>query len=203
MSADSYLTIARRLQEELKVNRSRFIATAIPVASRDEAESAYQKVAKSYHDATHNCFAYKIGLGEQPEFRYSDDGEPNGTAGKPIYESINHFELTDVLVVVTRYFGGVKLGTGGLLRAYRDSARAALEAADKVERILKQTVRIKFAHEQTSVVMRLLSEFELQPDNTEYGEQVAIDVAIRLGLIEQFIAQMRDRSLGKVEVEAL
>ena len=203
MSADSFLTIARRCQQELKVNRSRFLATAVPVASREEAETAYQEIARQYHDATHNCFAYRIGLGDQPAFRYSDDGEPNGTAGKPIYESINHYELTNTLVVVTRYFGGVKLGTGGLLRAYRDSARAVLDAAKVVERIIKQTLRIHFVHEQTSVVMRLLSEFELQPENTEYSETVAIDVAVRLSLVEKFTEQMRERSLGKVEVEAL
>ncbi|MFH2056196.1 MAG: YigZ family protein [bacterium] len=203
MSADSFLTVARRHQQELKVNRSRFLATAIPVASRDAAEAAYQEVKREYYDATHNCFAYRIGLGEQPDFRYSDDGEPSGTAGKPIYEAINHFGLTDVLIVVTRYFGGIKLGTGGLARAYRDSARAVLEAAEVIERIIEQSLRIHFAHEQTSVVMRLLAEFELQPESTNYGDEVTIEVAVRLSLVEKFMDQMRDRSLGKVQVEAL
>ena len=203
MSADSFLTVARRHEQEIKVTRSRFLATAIPVQSREAAEAAYQETVRRYYDATHNCFAYKIGIGEQPQFRYSDDGEPNGTAGKPIFESINHFDLTDLLVVVTRYFGGVKLGTGGLLRAYRDSARAVLEAAEVVERIIKRTLRIHFEHEQTSVVMRLLTEFDLQPKNTEYADAVTVDVAVRLTLVEKFMEEMRERSLGKVEVEAL
>jgi uncharacterized YigZ family protein len=203
MSADSYLTIAARSEFELKVNRSRFIATAIPVAARAEAEEQHQAIARQYHDANHNCFAYRVGLGDQPEFRYSDDGEPGGTAGKPIYESINHFELTDLLLVVTRYFGGVKLGTGGLARAYRDCARGALERGKIVERILTRKLRVRFEHEQTSVVMRILSEFELKPESTSYDDSVTIVVSLRLSLIDSFRELVQERSLGKVNVEEI
>lgn len=200
---DSYLTIANEASTETRIEKSRFIGTAIPVATREEAELRYGKLCKEYYDATHNCFAYRVNMGDSAEFRYSDDGEPSGTAGKPIYDTIDSFSLTNVLVVVTRYFGGVKLGTGGLMRAYKESASQALSTAHKVKRFIKQRFLIRHAHEYTAVVMRILSEQHLKPLDTRYGELVELESEIRAGHYEGLAAELVERSHGKVRIERL
>ncbi len=154
----------------------------------------------NYHDATHNCFAYQIGVGTNLRFRYADDGEPSGTAGKPIYDSIRSHNLTDLLLVVTRYFGGVKLGTGDLARAYRDSARQVLAQAEIVERFIRQHFRISFDHQETAVVMKILSEYGLKPLKTDYGDKVDIDCAIRLSRYEAICRDLVERSHGRVVI---
>jgi uncharacterized YigZ family protein len=200
---DSYKTIARRQQCELKIKRSRFISTAVPVSTRAEAEVVYNTLQKQFHDATHNCFAYRIGIGQEEEFRYSDDGEPSGTAGKPIYEAILSANLTDLLIVVTRYYGGIKLGTGGLARAYRDSARQTLAESEVLEKFIMQNFRIIFEHDQTSVVMKTISDFELAPLDTDYGDHVSMKCAIRLSRYDQIRHELIDRSHGRVAVEEI
>lgn len=198
---DNYFTIAACVQAEIKIERSRFIGTALPVSSKTAAEEEYHLLQKKYYDATHNCFAYVTGKNLDNVFRFSDDGEPSGTAGKQIYETIQSRKLTDILVVVTRYFGGVKLGTGGLGRAYREAANAALDQAKVVEYFLMQTCKLIFAHEQVSAVMRVMSDFNLKPIETHYGEQVELIATIRLGLFEQFRLAVIDRTHGKAIVE--
>ena len=200
---DNYFTIAACVQAEIKIERSRFIGTALPVSSKTAAEEEYHLLQKKYHDATHNCFAYATGSGLDTVFRFSDDGEPSGTAGKQIYETIQSRKLTDILVVVTRYFGGVKLGTGGLGRAYREAANAALDQATVVECFLMQPCKLIFAHEQVSAVMKVMSDFNLKPIETHYGEQVEVTATIRLGLFEQFRLAVIDRTHGKAIVESL
>ncbi len=200
---DNYFTIAACVQAEIKIERSRFIGTALPVSSKSAAEGEYHLLQKKYHDATHNCFAYVTGKDMDTVFRFSDDGEPSGTAGKQIYETIQSRKLTDILVVVTRYFGGVKLGTGGLGRAYRVTANAALDQAVVVECFLMQTCKLIFAHEQVSAVMKVMSDFNLKPIETHYGEQVELTAEIRLGLFEQFRLTVIDRTHGKATVESI
>jgi uncharacterized YigZ family protein len=198
---DNYFTIAACAQAEIKIERSRFIGTALPVSSKAAAEEEYHLLQKKYYDATHNCFAYVIGKDLDMTFRFSDDGEPSGTAGKQIYETIQTRKLTDILVVVTRFYGGIKLGTGGLGRAYREAANAALDQAKVIERFLMQTCKLIFAHEQVSAVMKVMSDFTLKPIETSYGEQVELTVAIRLGFYEQFRQTIIDRTHGKANVE--
>jgi uncharacterized YigZ family protein len=198
---DNYFTIAVCVGTEIKIERSRFIGTALPVPSRIVAEEEYHRLQKKYYDATHNCFSYVVGKGSDTIFRFSDDGEPSGTAGKQIHETIQSRKLTDTLVVVTRYFGGVKLGTGGLSRAYRETANAALDQATVVERFLMQPCKLTFAHEQVSAVMKVMSDFNLKPVETNYGDQVELTATIRLGLFEQFRLAIIDRTNGKTVVE--
>ncbi len=200
---DNYFTIAACVQAEIKIERSRFIGTALPVSSKTAAEEEYHLLQKKYYDATHNCFACVTGNGLDIVFRFSDDGEPSGTAGKQIYESIQSRKLTDILVVVTRYFGGVRLGTGGLSRAYREAANVALDQATVVECFLMQTCKLIFAHEQVSAVMKVMSDFNLKPIETHYGEQVELTATIRLGLFEQFCLTIIDRTHGKAIVESI
>ncbi|MGB5106392.1 MAG: YigZ family protein [Candidatus Zixiibacteriota bacterium] len=198
---DSYLTIESASTCEIKVERSRFIGTVIPAASRAEAEHEYDLIRKKFHDATHNCFAYQIGLDAKTEFRYSDDGEPSGTAGRSIYDAILSHKLTHIIVVVTRYFGGVKLGTGGLARAYRQTADQALSEAKALEKLIMQPFQITFEHDFTSVVMKALVDFDLRPLETVYAESVTLHSAIRMSRFAEFEAALRDRSHGRVSVQ--
>jgi uncharacterized YigZ family protein len=200
---DNYFTIAACVQAEIKIERSRFIGTALPVSSKTAAEEEYHLLQKKYYDATHNCFAYVAGKDSETVFRFSDDGEPSGTAGKQIYETIQSRKLTDILIVVTRYYGGVKLGTGGLGRAYREAANAALDQAKVVECFLMRTCRLIFAHEQVSAVMKVMSDLNLKPIETRYGEQVELTLVIRMGLFEQFRSTVIDRTHGKAIVKSV
>ncbi len=200
---DSYLTIATNHSEEIKIEKSRFIGTAVPCGNREEAEARYADLRKQYYDATHNCFAFRIGLENDVEFRYSDDGEPSGTAGRPIFDAIDSHTLTNLIVVVTRYFGGVKLGTGGLLRAYKEAADTVLRNARKVERLIMQRFRIEHDHEHTAIVMRMLSERNLKPLATEYGAGVTLESEIRAGQFQLFADEVIERSHGKVSINAI
>ena len=200
---DNYFTIVACVQAEIKIERSRFIGTALPVLSKTVAEAEYDLLQKKYYDATHNCLAYVTGIDPDIVFRFSDDGEPSGTAGKQIHEAIQSRKLTDVLVVVTRYYGGVKLGTGGLGRAYREAANAALDQANVVERFLMQPCKLIFNHEQVSAVMKVMSDFNLKPLETHYGEQVELTTTIRLGHFEQFRLAVIDRTHGRAVVESV
>lgn len=199
---DSYLTIESAYSSEIKIERSRFIGTVVPAIDRPNAEREYDALQKKYYDATHNCFAYQVGLEPRIEFRYSDDGEPSGTAGRPIYDAIVSHGVTQVLVVVTRYFGGVKLGTGGLARAYRQSAEQVLSEAKTVEKLIMQRFKIHFVHDLTSVVMKTLADFDLRPGETSYAEVVTLRSAIRKSRFEEFAFALNDRSHGKLKVEA-
>ncbi|MCK4857045.1 MAG: YigZ family protein, partial [candidate division Zixibacteria bacterium] len=128
-------------QIEIKVKGSRFIGETCLVASVDEAVARLAVVRKREYQATHHCYAYVTGWPDQVGFKYSDDGEPSGTAGRPIYDVITGHALTNLLVVVTRYFGGTKLGTGGLVRAYSEAARAAVEASGRHQQFLTRDYR--------------------------------------------------------------
>ena len=198
---DSYFTIATQALAEIKIERSRFIATALPVESKAAAETEYRTIQKHYHDATHNCFAYIVGIDPDTSYRYSDDGEPSGTAGKPIHEAILGHELTNTLVVVTRYFGGVKLGTGGLSRAYREAANQVLDQAQTRECFVMQIFKLRFAHDQVSAVMKVMSDFNLKPIATRYADDVEVTAAIRRSGFEGLRALVIDRCRGRVEIE--
>jgi uncharacterized YigZ family protein len=200
---DSYRTIVAEARAEIRIERSRFIGTILPVDNKALAESEYARICKDFHDATHNCYAYVIGMEPAVIFRYSDDGEPSGTAGPQIYEAITTRDITNTLLVVTRYFGGVKLGTGGLARAYRETANLVLDKAEAVDRFIMQRFSLKFAHEQVSAVMKILSDFSLKPEHTNYGDRVELTAAIREGLFDQFRARLIDRTHGKTEIEPL
>ena len=130
--ADRFFTIAAKSEAVFKEKMSKFLAFAVPVVTRDEAKAVVAGYAKKYHDARHVCWAFMLGA-DRLDFLSSDNGEPSGTAGKPILGQINSFGLTNVVIVVVRYFGGIKLGTSGLIAAYREAARLALAGAEIVE----------------------------------------------------------------------
>ncbi len=153
--SDIYYTIKGAGESQYKEKMSRFLSFAIPVSDPDEAKAEVKRFQNRFHDARHVCWAYMIGP-ERLEWQLNDNGEPSGTAGKPILGQINSFGLTDVLVIVVRYFGGIKLGTSGLIAAYREAARLALEAAGKIEMHKMVRIRIVFPYVGADGVMRLV-----------------------------------------------
>ncbi len=197
---DVYQTVAAASSAEVKIERSRFVGNIVPLDSRETAQLRYEELRARFHDATHNCFAWRIGIENQIESKYSDDGEPSGTAGRPILDAINSAQLTKVLVVVTRYFGGVKLGTGGLARAYREAAETTIAAATIVERSIVQRFEICFAHDDTSAVMKSLSDFDVKPEQTVYSDLVTILGSIRLSRYAAFAASLIERTHGRCEL---
>lgn len=176
---DSYYTIEGNNVVTLKVNRSNFIAQAFPVESDKEILKVLENVKKKYYNAGHHPFAYRIGL-EKINFKTNDDSEPAGTAGKPILEVIDKFYLTNVLVVVTRYFGGVKLGVGGLRRAYFDAAEECIKSAKIIERFLYKNLKIEFEYKFMNGVMKLLEDENVKINKNESDEKVKLNCEVRL-----------------------
>ena len=156
--SDIYKTISAPSKEALfKEKGSKFLAYAYPLSYQEEVEEILQLQKKKHNKARHWCYAWQIGL-ENPVYRYNDDGEPNNSAGKPIYGQIQSFELTNVLIVVVRYFGGTKLGVGGLVNAYKTAAKLACENAKIVKRTLKENLSLQFEYADMDKVMRVIKE---------------------------------------------
>lgn len=154
---DTYLTISRTSEGIYKEKMSKFLAFAIPVSSVEDVKKQLEKYQKEYYDARHVCWAYMLGS-QRTDFRSNDNGEPSGTAGKPILGQINSAELTDILIVVVRYFGGIKLGTSGLIVAYREAASEAIAANEIIERQVEDEVHFGFEYPLMNEVMRIVKE---------------------------------------------
>ncbi len=197
---DSFLTIKAPAQAEIKVKGSRFIGETREVAHLEEAAAELEKIRKREHAATHHCYAYRIGRGSQAVFKYSDDGEPSGTAGKPIYDVLVGHELTNALIVVTRYFGGTKLGTGGLARAYRQAAKEAVEKSGVREVVLKNLVRIRTDFSSYEPLVRLLHRYSAPPTEVEFTDVVTLTVAVRRRDTQQVVNEIIQLTNGKAEV---
>ncbi len=165
------------IHEIPKIKGSRFIAAVAPVADRAAADVVVRERREADPQATHHCFAYRLGLGEN-DFRFADDGEPSGTAGRPILKEIDGRGLTNVLVVVTRFYGGTKLGSGGLVRAYGGAAAAALDHVEIVERRLTTTLALVFAYERLGAIQGVLHAFSLVPESADYGSEVTMKLAV-------------------------
>jgi uncharacterized YigZ family protein len=198
--ADEYLTVKGQGNQEIKVKGSRFIAAAAPVGSEEEARAFVARVSREHFDATHNCYAYRVGHGDGAIFRFSDAGEPSGTAGRPIMEAIESRGLTDVVVVVTRYFGGTKLGTGGLARAYRESAQAVLDKVGTKREFLSCDFTLSFPYEGTKQVQRLLREYQGEVIAEKYDQEVSLTVRIRRSQGEKFRRELSVLGWGKVKI---
>ncbi len=199
--SDSFRVAARYCRSEIKVRRSRFIATIQHTGSVDEAKDFVRAVSKEFHDATHNCYSYRIGLGSDQVFKYSDDGEPSGTAGRPILEALDKFELVDTCVVVTRYFGGTKLGTGGLSRAYRGAALDVIDKAGFETRYLKSRVRLLFHLSFTNTVLRTLSSEVCNIIDSQYTDVGTIVCDIRQLSVEKIKQTLVSATSGRIEIE--
>lgn len=199
MIQDSYQAITATAREEIKVLNSLFIASAFPVATKEEADNILKKVRKEFFDANHNCFAYRIGITGEI-FRYSDDGEPSGTAGIKIFIAIQSKNLSDILVVVTRYFGGTKLGVGGLSRAYFESATSVLKRVTIVQKILIDELSVKFPYDFTSQVMHTILKYEAKVVDTSYEEDIQMILTLRKSMTEHFKTELVNVCRGNVKI---
>ncbi len=197
-TSDFFITIANEVSFETKVKGSKFIGFAFPIIDKQQAEEILEKHRKKFYDATHNCFAYSIGT-ENELFRYSDDGEPSGTAGKPIYQAIKHFDFKNVLVIVTRYFGGTKLGMGPLARAYYDASLECLTAAEKKTEYITVKIKIVVDYTFVTVVKRLLEPVSVQTKE-EYLENVTFTSKILKSKVEILKKDVIESTQGKSEI---
>lgn len=176
--SDLYYTIEREGEAQFREKMSRFISFARKVTDADEARAIVKEYQNEYHDSRHVCWAYMIGP-ERKEWQLNDNGEPSGTAGKPILGQINSKELTNVLVVVVRYFGGIKLGTPGLIAAYREAARLALEEAGRKEMHQMETITVTFPYMAADGVMRIVKGNEIEVINRTFDNTCSMTLQFR------------------------
>ncbi len=198
---DSFRTISSECSAEIaRIKGSRFLAEAWPVSSVEEAELRLEATRRREHAATHHCFALRLGP-DGATSRTSDDGEPSGSAGLPILRRIEGRHLTDIVVIVTRYFGGVKLGTGGLVRAYGEAADAVLTEAREVVCVLRAPVRIRFDYSDTSPALHILSGYDAITRATRYGDRTEMELAIRVSQVDDFLAEFSNALHGRGDAE--
>ena len=187
--ADTYRTIEQRSEATFTEKRSKFIGFVIPIKAVDEVKEIVDEFKKKYYDARHVCWAYMIGS-DRTEFRSNDDGEPSGTAGKPILGQINSNELTDVLVIVVRYFGGIKLGTGGLIVAYREAAALAIAEAEIVEKTVDMQTSFKFEYPFMNDVMRTVKDLEATILDQSFDMDCQMTLEIRKAQYDELIGRL-------------
>lgn len=177
---DTYKTIASSVQEVIfKEKSSKFLGYAFPVTSEEEIKAHLEEVKKAHFSARHWCYAWQLGYGSTQRYRANDDGEPNNTAGIPIYGQIQSFELTNILVIVVRYFGGIKLGVGGLVQAYKTTAQLTLQEAEIEEKLITEELRICFEYPLMNKVMRVVKEQNLNITQQLLTENCELHLAIR------------------------
>ena len=187
---DTYKSIAEPAEGLFKDNGSRFIALAYPVESEAEVKEIVQRLRKEYHDARHHCYAYRLGLDGKP-WRANDDGEPSGSAGRPILGQIDSVGLSDILVVVVRYFGGIKLGIPGLIRAYRTSTADALASARVIEKVAGRWYTLHFPYDDLPAVMKLAKDMDLPQRNQSFLAECTLEVRVRLSVEQDFLERIK------------
>lgn len=190
---DKYKTIKASSTGIFKDRGSKFIAIAHPVECIEDVKNIQEIVKKEYRDARHHCYAYRIGTGDD-NWRVNDDGEPSGTAGKPIFGQIQSFELSNILIIVVRYFGGTLLGVGGLINAYRNAAREALINSEIIEKTVNVILSISFPYEKMNDVMKLIKDEKLIQSNQIFDLSCSLDIQLRASIEERILS-----SLQKIE----
>ena len=199
--ATHILTLAALTQHEgEKIKGSRFIATIGPASSIEPVQAKLVELREAHPGACHHCWAWR-GDGENA-FRFSDDGEPTGSAGRPILNMIDGRELTDVFAIVTRYFGGTKLGTGGLVRAYGGAAALALEEVEFVSTLIRTQLSLNFSYDLEPLVRAELTAIDAEIRDAQYTHQVELEVAVPKAEAKDFIASLSERTAGRVVAKA-
>ncbi|HEX2920606.1 MAG TPA: YigZ family protein [Bacteroidales bacterium] len=185
---DLYKTISRPSEGLYKDKGSKFIAFAYPVTGQEEIKAHIERTRKEYHDARHHCYAWMLGH-DRLTYRVNDDGEPSGTAGKPILGQINSHNLTNILIIVTRYFGGTLLGVSGLINAYRSAAFSCIQNAQIVEKALHDYYLLSFGYNQMNDVMRVLKEENISQSDQVFDTQCSLTVNFRLSAKDKVLAK--------------
>jgi uncharacterized YigZ family protein len=202
MTHDSYRTIKKPSQGLFKDRGSKFLSFAWPVSTEDDINEKLGSLRRKFHDARHHCYAWRLGVEEQSS-RANDDGEPSSTAGKPIMGQIRKFELTNILVVVVRYFGGTLLGTGGLINAYREAAANALSRAEIVTRTVDRISDIRFPYSSLNLVMKVLSQEMVCQVEEDFGDDCRIRIRIPLnksGVLADRLKRIENVSVQDIAV---
>lgn len=193
-------TIVSDSECRTKEKGSSFVAFAKPAKNAEEASAFVASLRKQYYDATHHCYSYQFVDGT---FKYSDDGEPNGTAGKRIYNAQIHFELTNLITVVVRYYGGVKLGVGPLGKAYYDSAFRCLESSNIKSLVLNQRIQIDYEFEFSNFIHHIISKYSLRIESNTFEPQPRIICSIPHSIINQFSSELSIQSNNKISCKSL
>lgn len=197
---DGYVRLTEGGQGEIIEKKSRFIAYVEPVTTEAEAYAFIERIKKKNYDARHNCYAFSVGE-EMPLLRFSDDGEPQGTAGKPILEVINNSGIRNICIVVTRYFGGTLLGTGGLVRAYTDASKNALEncTTRRVQRIVPAILRTNYT--DMGKIQYILGLFDINISSSDFGENVTFSIELPVDIKDKVVADITESTGGRAEFE--
>jgi uncharacterized YigZ family protein len=199
--SDRYRTIRLGAERTLKIQGSRFLAFVAHAESKDAAMAEVERRRTTLHDATHHPFAYRVAT-DGGEFRAVDDGEPSGSAGRPILAAIDREQLTNVVVVVTRYFGGTKLGVGGLARAYGEAAAMAVAASEREERTILVSLAVAFPHASVGPVMHVVTKAGGKVVSSVYDEEVHLTIEVSRSACDQLFALLVDSTRGAVRREA-
>ena len=199
MFDDTYKTIAAPAEGLYKEKGSKFLAFAYHVRTIDEVIAHLERLRKDYFDARHHCYAYILGP-RKDAFRANDDGEPSGTGGRPIHGQLLSADLTDTLIVVVRYFGGILLGASGLANAYKTAARDAIDHAQIIEKTIDCRYRLGFAYETMNDVMRILKEYDLKPENQNYNLDCTLEVSVRQSLSVRFYDNVAELRTVKIDI---
>jgi len=196
---DSFLTIEKFHSEEIKITRSRFISQAFPIRTKSEITQIINDVRKKYYDASHHPYAYRIGV-DKNDFKFSDDGEPSGSAGKPILEVIDKYNITDVLLIVSRYFGGTKLGVGGLRRAIAEAADLCLNNAVIIEKLITEKMNLEFDYTFMNLVMKLIEAEQIKLLENNSDEKCKLILEVRLSKIEKLKTELTGLTNGSIRI---
>lgn len=197
---DEYFTIKKPAQHTLIIKKSKFLSNVLPVVSQSEAEEYINSFRKKYWDATHNVYAYSIGLNDEIQ-KFSDDGEPSGTAGKPVLEVIKSREVKNVLIIVTRYFGGILLGAGGLVRAYSESTAIGLKKADVIKKIRCDVYEVKIDYSHFGKLQREIEKRGLIVEDIKFGQEVLFNVCVPVKSKVNFKEIFMNTTSGKGHIE--
>ncbi|MCP4553310.1 MAG: YigZ family protein [Bacteroidetes bacterium] len=177
---DTYKTISKESEGLFKDRGSKFIAKAYPVQTETQVKGYLESLRKEYHDARHHCYAYQLGF-DKSTYRTNDDGEPSGTAGRPIFGQISSFDLTNVLIVVIRYFGGAKLGVSGLINAYKTASKEAILSTKIIIKTINYVYQIDYQYTEMNEVMKILKEYKLKPSQKRFDSECNLEFRVRKG----------------------
>jgi len=187
---DTYKTIEAPSEGLYKEKGSKFIALAFPASSEEQVKEVLDELRKSYHDARHHCYAYSLGT-RGDKWRMNDDGEPSGTAGKPIYGQLQSFEVTNILVVVIRYFGGTKLGVSGLINAYKTATHDALANAKVITKTVNDIFKLTFGYTVMNDIMRIIKETDVEIKSQNFDNVCSIVTSVRQKQVDEFLQRVK------------
>ena len=196
-NASGYFTLKEEVRIRLPVGKCRFITTAAPVEDEQEARAFIQRVREEFADATHNVYAYRLGSGDAMVERSSDDREPAGTGGPPVLAILQKNNVSDAAAVVSRYFGGVKLGVGGLIRAYRSAAEEGIGQARLISKVRQEKLLVRIPYENLGTVLKVISSRQGDIIDIEYGQEVAVRISLQSGNKQELARELHDATRGK------